>query len=376
MQDKLQSGDKLQKILEKILEKIDLMYVKMGDKLPNGCINGVYDDHSGSMDNWTNGFWPGILWLTYRETGKECYQKRARHLEEKMDEIFLDPAKYSHDAGFIWLLSAVADYRLTGNEEAAKRGLRAAYILAGRFNPAGNFIRAWEGNAQGMEGYAIIDCMMNLPLLYWASEYTKDPRFYHIAVRHAQTAARYFIREDGSARHICVFDAESGEYLRNLGGQGYDEHSAWSRGNAWAVYGFALAYQYTGRNEFLQTACRTAAFFADHLPSDLVPFADFKAPQKENLYKDSSAAAIAASGLALLGGLVDGEEGKKYLKLAKNIVEALYEHYLDAWESEAILCHGCAAYHAKGAGQDMGIIFGDYYFVEALMRLAGKGGLF
>lgn len=372
------TGDKVQNQarLQKILEKIELMYGRMGDKLPNGCVNGSYDDHSGSMDNWTNGFWPGILWLAYRASGKECYRNQAQRLEEKMDEIFSDPARYSHDVGFMWLLSAVADYRITGNKKAAARGLHAAYILAGRFNPAGNFIRAWEGTAQGVEGYAIIDCMMNLPLLYWASEYTKDPRFYHIAVRHTQTTAGYFIREDGSARHICVFDGASGKYLKNLKGQGYSRHSAWSRGNAWAVYGFALAYQYTKREEFLQIARKTAGYFAENLPSDCVPFADFKAPKEENIHKDSSAAAIAASGLALLGGLVAGEEGREYLKLAEQIVESLYDNYLDKWESEAILCHGCAAYHAEGVGLDMGIIFGDYYFVEALVRLAGGDGLF
>ena len=356
-----------------ILERIEVMYQKIGDKMPNGCRQGVYDDHTGLKDNWTNGFWPGILWLAYEMTGKEQYRQQAKKLEKKMDDIFEDPDKYSHDAGFMWLLSAVADYKITGDQEAAKRGVRAAYMLAGRFNPAGNFFRAWEGSQPQVEGYAIIDCLMNLPLLYWASEYTKDPRFYHMAVRHTETVLKHFIREDGSSKHICVFDALSGKYVKNLGGQGYDENSAWTRGNAWALYGFTLAYHYTRQEKYLETACKVADFYEAHLPQDCVPFADFFAPEELNIHKDTSAAAAAASGLVLLAGL-SGKE--KYRTLGERMVNSLYENYLDEKGSEAILTHGCAAFHAPQEALDMGIIFGDYYFLEALAQLFGMNGLF
>lgn len=364
----------LKEMIRDILERVDRIYRKMGDKIPNGCVGGVYDDRSGTPGNWTAGFWPGILWQTYRVTGKEDYKIQARKLETLLERDFAYPDCYSHDMGFIWMLSAVTDYKLTGNEEAARRGMRAAYILAGRFNPAGNFIRAWEG--EGKEGWAIIDCMMNLPLLYWASEYTKDPRFYHIALKHAETTARYFIREDGSSKHICVFDAGEGGYVRNLGGQGRDEKSAWSRGNAWALYGFALAFKYTARIEFLEVSERAASFCLSNLPEDSVPFADFKAPIQENVHRDSSAAAIMASGLALLGRLKGGETGRAYRAHARRIVEELYRNWLDYRESEALLLHGCAAYHEQGAAADMGIIFGDYYFLEALLQLDGWDGFF
>lgn len=363
----------LEQMKKDILERIEVMYQKMGDKLPNGCWDGVYDDHTGLQDNWTNGFWPGILWLAYQMTGKEQYRKQAEKLEKKMDDIFPDPDKYSHDAGFMWLLSAVADYKITGNTEAAKRGIRAAYILAGRFNPAGNFIRAWENTEEQTSGYAIIDCMMNLPLLYWASEYTGDPRFSHMAVRHTETVLQNFIREDGSSKHICVFDAYTGKYVKNLGGQGYDENSAWTRGNAWALYGFALAYHYTKQEKYLETACRVADFYEAHLPQDYVPFADFLAPEELNVHKDTSAASAAASGLVLLAKL-SGKQ--KYRDLAERMVTSLYEHYMDRKGSEALLLHGCAAFHANQQAADLGIIFGDYYFVEALAGLSGMNGLF
>lgn len=369
----------MRKILSEVLEKVEGMYRKMGDRMPNACFHGKYDDHTGLKDNWTNGFWPGILWLAYQETGCQEYALQAEKLEERMDEIFLDPDRYSHDAGFMWLLSAVADWRMTGSERSARRGLQAAYMLAGRFNPAGNFIRAWEGRQEGIEGYAIIDCMMNLPLLYWASEYTGDPRFANIAERHTQTAAEYFIREDGSSRHICVFDAADGRYLHELGGQGYGAGSAWSRGNAWALYGFALACRHAGEEGYLDLTERIAGFYLEHLPEDNVPFADFKAPPEENVHKDSSAAAAAASGLILLGQLEaekGRESGEEYLAGADRILRSLYGNYRDSEESEAILLHGCAAYHAEERARDIGLIFGDYFFLEALVRRNGGQGLF
>lgn len=356
-------------MLKEVIEKISETYIKIGKKMPNVCSDGVYDDHTGQWDNWTIGFWPGILWHAYAVTKEEKFRSLAVMLEEEMDEVLLDPERYSHDVGFMWLLSAVADYRLTGSKASANRGLRAAYILAGRFNPAGGFIRAWEGSEDEKRGYAIIDCMMNLPLLYWASEYTKDPRFRNIAVRHSDTTLTYFIREDGSSKHICVFDPEDGRYIKNLGGQGYDENSAWSRGNAWALYGFTSGYQHTGKREYLDTAMKCADFFLEHLPEDGVPFADFLAPKETNTHKDSSAAAIAASGLALLSALTEGKKSVYYKSQAERIVCSLYENYRDVPGSEAILKHGCGAYHAPESILDVGLIFGDYYFVEALLRL-------
>ena len=359
-------------MLKDVIVKIYESYEKIGKKMPSVCADGVYDDHRGQWENWTIGFWPGILWHAYIVTGDEKFRQRAVMLEEEMDEVLLDPERYSHDVGFIWLLSAVADYRITGNKASAKRGLHAAYILAGRYNPAGNFIRAWEGQEEEKKGSAIIDCMMNLPLLYWASEYTGDPRFRNIAVRHSDTTIKYFIREDGSSKHICIFDPADGGYIKNLGGQGYDENSAWSRGNAWALYGFTAGYQYTRKREYLETAMKCADFFLGHLPEDKVPFADFFAPEETNIHKDSSAGAIAASGLALLASMTEGKKSAFYRSQAEKIVCSLYENYRDASGSEAILAHGCGAYHGPAGITDVGLIFGDYYFVEALMRLDGR----
>jgi unsaturated chondroitin disaccharide hydrolase len=245
--------------LERVLAKLEGTSARIGDTIPYRTINGVYNDLSGDISWWTNGFWPGILWLAYRETKNETYAKLARGVEKRLDEALDDFYGLHHDVGFMWHISSVANYKLTGDKTAVKKGYVAASVLASRFNPAGNFIRAWNGEQN--TGWAIIDCMMNLPILYWAADFMKDPRFTNIAVAHAETAMKNFIREDGSAKHICKFDPVTGEYVENYGGQGYSEQSSWGRGTAWALYGFALSSKYTGRKEFTDTAKKVANFF-------------------------------------------------------------------------------------------------------------------
>jgi unsaturated chondroitin disaccharide hydrolase len=361
--------------LEKVLTKLERTSARIGDTIPYRSINGVYDDLSGDINWWTNGFWAGILWLTYRHTKGENYAKLADGVEKRLDEALHNFYGLHHDVGFMWHLSSVASYKLTGSKESAKRGYIAASVLASRFNPAGNFIRAWNGEKN--EGCAIIDCMMNLPLLYWASDFIKDPRFTNIAIAHAETAMKNFIREDGSAKHICKFDAVTGEYIENYGGQGYSEHSSWARGTAWALYGFALSSKYTGRKEFTDTAKRVANFFISHLAEDYVPFADFKAPEEANIYKDSSAAAIAASGLLLLSRLVEENEKACYYNAAKKIVASLYNNYTNWENDEALITKGNVAFFAKNKDElETSLIYGDYYFLEALLQLNGSEELF
>ena len=360
--------------LERVLRKLERTSSRIQDEIPYRTSGGKYDDYSAKIDWWTNGFWPGILWLSYRQTQKREYADWALRVEEKMDAAFREFYHIHHDAGFMWHISAVADYKLTGNPASAKRGYLAASVLASRFNPAGSFIRAWNDDCTG---WAIIDCMMNLAILYWASGYIHDPRFSNIALAHAATAQKYFIREDGSARHICVFDPVSGEYLENLGGQGYGVDSAWSRGAAWALYGFAMSAKYSGRPDFLNTAKRVANFFVAHLPEDSVPFADFKAPADINIHKDSSAAAIAAGGLLLLSRLVPEDEKPFYRDSAVKIVSSLYDNYTDWDGDEALIQKGCTAFHSKPEeGLSTSLIYGDYFFLEALMQLNGFEGLF
>ena len=222
--------------------------------------------------------------------------------------------------GFLWLLSAVANYRITGNEQSKMRGMRAASTLASRYQIHGHFIRAWNGEEPGV---SIIDTMMNLPLLYWASEVSGDPRFRYIAQEHTNTVLRSFVRSDGSVNHIVVFDTLMGEVKDTPGGQGYAPGSSWSRGQAWALYGLALGYIHTKEETYLEGAKRVAHYFLANIGPDGIPALDFRAP-RESKYIDTTAGSIAASGLLEIEKLVpDGEKGL-YRTGAERILQGLW----------------------------------------------------
>jgi unsaturated chondroitin disaccharide hydrolase len=345
---------------------------RIGSGFPHVSINGQYDSAPPSW--WTAGFWPGLLWLLYRDTKDEWFKQTAEQCEEKLDQVLDEFYGLHHDVGFMWSLTSVANYKLSGNEVSRKRALHAANILAGRFNPKGKFIRAW--NDGPVTGWAIVDCMMNLCILYWASEATGDPRFKHIAMEHANMAAQHFIRKDGSSYHIVSFDPETGERIEAIGGQGYAAESAWSRGNAWALYGFTLSYLYTKEQAYLDTAKRLAHYFIANLPEDHVPFWDFRLPSLEGMPRDSSAGACAASGLLELAKLVPPDESRMYEQAGFRMVRSLYESY-GAWDSEEEgLIIGGTGNFPKNGNVDVPLIYGDYFFVEALAKLRGQTELF
>ena len=361
--------------LAKTAEKLEKVSRRSAHKIPYTTVDGVHDDKSNGRDVgwWTNGFWGGMMWQLYRLTGDESYRAIAEENEKKLDADLMDYEMLDHDNGFKWLPTAVADYRTTGSRASRNRGLLAACNLAGRYNAAGRFIRAWndwEDGGRDHRGWAIIDCMMNLPLLYWAAEETGDPRFSQIARSHADTAQRVFVRGDGSVRHIVEFDPVTGEFVRDYGGQGFGEGSSWTRGQAWGLYGFALSYLHTGNRAYLETSERIANYFLANVPaSGLVPV-DFRQPEDVS-WEDSTAAAIAACGLIELAKQTEGRQSSLYLDGAIRMLRALAEHSFD-WngETDCLLTKCTAAYH--DAAHEFSIIYGDYYFLEALMKLTGK----
>ncbi len=254
-----------EEVLKKVRKKMEWVSEKNRDKIPYTTLEtGSYDDKSeerpdwGADDGlywWTNGFWGGIMWMLYQDSGQEQYAQIARVSEEKLKKCFQDFYGLHHDIGFMFLPTAVADYKLTGNEDSKRLAMFGANLLAGRFNPVGRFIRAWnQSNGEEVPGWAIIDCMMNISLLYWASRESGDPRFSHIAQMHADTAMKNFIRPDGSVRHIVEFDPETGEMVKSYGGQGYGEGSSWTRGQGWVLYGKSVRERHNTCR--LQTAKR------------------------------------------------------------------------------------------------------------------------
>lgn len=357
---------------DKIKQKLEVVAERNCDKIPYTTENGRFNDCSKSAPCWwTNGFWGGILWQMYHATGKERYKEIAIENEKKLDNNLLNPREMDHDSGFKWLPTAVAHYRETGEEESFRRGLLAAENLAGRFNPAGQFIRAWNDDGDGKNaGIAIIDCMMNLPLLYWASEQTNDPRFAQIARLHADTTQKYFVRENGSVIHIGEFDPQSGEFLQSIGGQGYGRGSSWTRGQTWAVYGFTLSYLHTKKESYLVTAERVADYFLAHIPeTGLIPV-DFDQPA-EVTYEDSTAAAIVSCGLLELAKVADAKKQEVYRAAAFRLLKNLIEWRCDfGTDCDAIVQRCTAAYHDKE--HEFHIIYGDYFLIEALWKLTGE----
>ena len=219
-----------QGVAKKIKEKEIEVIKRSVNKVPYIAKNGVFDDLSETrLGWWTNGFWGGMMWQLYQATKEPIYKEVAENLEKKMDSVLLDSSVMDHDSGFRWLPTAVANYRLFGSKESRNRGMIAASNLAGRYNAKGEYIVAWNSRAD----WAIIDCMMNLPLLYWAYEESKNPSFLHIAMNHADTAAKVFIRPDGSSRHIVEFDPVTGDCNGSYGGQGMSYGSSWTRGQGW-----------------------------------------------------------------------------------------------------------------------------------------------
>lgn len=365
----------VEETLSRMAKKMEKVRERSAEKIPYDTKDGIHADKSDerNISWWTNGFWGGIMWQMHALTGEKRYQEIARWSEEKLDTCFLHYDMMDHDNGFKWLPTAVADYRVTGNERSKKRGLLAAEVLAGRYNPAGKFLRAWndwEGSDVDRSGWAIIDCMMNLPLLYWASEETGDPRFSQIAENHAHTAAQHFVRGDGSVNHIVEFDTHTGEYVTTYGGQGYETGSSWTRGQAWGLYGFTLSYLHTKNPEFLSAAEHIANYFMANIPeSGLIPV-DFRQPT-ESAWEDSTAAAIAACGLIELSKLSDGRQSDVYLSAAVKLLQALEKHSFNWNEDEDNFLTKCTgAYHDKE--HEFSIIYGDYYFLEALMKLCSK----
>lgn len=361
-----------QQTAEKIKKKMLLVAERSKDKIPYTTENGVHDDQTQkNICWWTNGFWGGMMWQLYVATKEEIYKKNALETEKRLDACLMNHAGMDHDSGFRWLPTSVINYRLHGDQESYNRGILAADNLLGRYNMVGKFIRAWNDNKDGSKaGWAIIDCMMNLPLLYWAYEETKDPRYLHVATTHADTARKYFVREDGSVNHIVEFDALTGEFVQTFGGQGVEVGSSWTRGQAWALYGFALSYIHTKNETYLGTAKKVANYFIANTPvSGLIPV-DFRQPL-DCTWEDSTAAAIAACGMLEIAKYVNEPESKLYQDAALKMLHALADKRCNWTENCDHIVEKCtAAYHDKE--HEFSIIYGDYYFIEAIWKLTGE----
>lgn len=358
----------IEAIWEKIDKKLSRTAVSSFDFIPYTTVDGKHTHRNEEyICAWTNGFWSALMMLMYIGTKNEQYLKTARNGMDILDEAFTMTQKLHHDVGFMWNISSGVDYRVTGDLKEKNRFVLAANCLMSRYNIAGKFLQAW--NDPGTEGWVIIDCMMNIPLLYRASQELGDERFAMIANAHADTAMCYHVREDGSCNHINEYSPITGEFIKSHAGQGYADDSSWSRGQSWGIYGFALAYRYTKNAAYLNTAKKIAHYFiANVQKTDWVALCDFRQPAGEELY-DTTASACAACGLLEIAQYVPENEKDLYISAAKKMLEALESKHCNWEESEdSILQNGTEAYIR---GHHMPIIYGDYFFVEGIYRLMG-----
>lgn len=369
---------------EKIRGKMAWVSEKNRDKIPYTTDgHGNYDDRSATdrewnpddgINWWTNGFWGGMMWLLFQDTGEQRYADIAVACRQKLEKCFTDFYGLHHDVGFMFVPTAVAEYRLTGNKEARRTAMHAANLLAGRFNPKGCYIRAWNDLPdRDTRGWAIIDCMFNISLLYWASRESGDPRYRQIAMLHADTVMNHFIREDGSAIHIGEFDPETGVFLKSHGGQGYGEGSSWTRGQGWALYGFVNSYTNTGKKEYLETAKKSARYCAANIPENGVIPVDFRQPA-EPAWEDSCGACVIAGGLLELSRYVAEAEKERCIGTAVKILRTITDSRTD-WSRgcDAIVQNCSGAYHDKRHHFTM--VYADYFYIEAIYKLKGTGAL-
>ena len=333
---------------------------------------------------WTTGFWTGEIWLAY----EYCKDERLKEAGEIQIDSFLNRINKKievdhHDMGFLYSPSCVAGYKLIGSEKGWEAAVKAADQLISRYHPVGEFIQAW-GAMDAPDNYRlIIDCLLNLPLLYWASEETDDDKYRNIAEKHIHTAIKNVIREDYSTWHTFFFNMETGEPDHGATCQGYRDGSAWARGQAWGIYGCALAYKYTERKEYIEIFKNVTKYFLEHLPGDMVPFWDLEFTDGDDQPRDSSSASIAACGMLEMIKYMEEEDAAVYKKLAMQMMKSIYDNYAvkDPETSNGLVLHSTYSNHSpyntcEHSGVDECNAWGDYFYMEALTRLNGDWNLY
>ncbi len=361
--------------VEKAIESSLTLILKNMEKFKeNYPTSATTDNKYGIIDNieWTNGFWTGLLWLAYEykkdDRFKSLAEKNVKSFKKRIeDKVEVD----HHDMGFLYSLSCVSAYKIDGNEIGKNAALEAAEYLTIRYQEKGKFIQAW-GKLGAEDNYRlIIDCLLNIPLLYWAFEETGNKKYYNIAYNHYITSCNNVVRDDASAFHTFYFDNVTGNPIKGATRQGYSDESSWARGQAWGVYGLPLNYKYTKDEEVFGLYKGMTNYFLNRLPKDHVCYWDLIFGDNDKQSRDSSAAAIAVCGMHEMNKyLPETDSDKETYKYAMHsILRSLINNYTFEKEegSESLLLHGVYSWHS-GKGVDEGNIWGDYFYLEALIR--------
>lgn len=329
----------------------------------------VWHCRKATKDEWCSGFWPGVLWYDYEYTGDSRIKEQAERFTESLEYLSETPA-FDHDLGFLVFCSYGNGYRLTHNPKYKQVILNTADTLATLFRPKVGTILSWPRNVQLFGGHnTIMDNMINLEMLFWAAKNGGNPYLYDIAVSHADKTMQHHFRDDYTSYHVAVYDTLSGRFKQGVTHQGYADTSMWARGQAWAIYGYTVVYRETKDPRYLDFVQKVADVYLKQLPKDYVPYWDFNDPAIPTAPKDASAACVVASALLELSTYLPNGKGKGYREAAVEMLSNLDSgRYRGGKSCPAFLLHSTGNL-PTGSEIDAAIIYADYYYIEALLRL-------
>ena len=362
---------------------------------PRNILEGEnsWNCRKASAEEWCSGFWPGVLWMTYANEALRMKKEEsaaalpldslrtiAEGYTDALSFLASQPV-FDHDLGFLVINSFLKGYEAMGNDSGATRSKReyykqialaAADTLATLYNNKVGTILSWPRHVKDYGGHnTIMDNMINLELLFWASRNGGDKRLADMAVKHAETTMNNHFREDGSCYHVAVYDTLDGHFVKGVTHQGYADSSMWSRGQSWAIYGYTMVYRFTHDQRFLVHAQKVADIYLKRLretSDDWVPLWDMDDPRGLKAPKDASAACVVASALLELQQYTDKEKASGYMQAAENMLRDLSsDRYQSRDKNVAFLLHS-TGHHPAGSEIDASIIFADYYYIEALTR--------
>jgi hypothetical protein len=330
--------------------------------VPRTYENGKYG--LVTQKDWCCGFPAGSYWYMYELTGDQKWEKIATENTVKLDGVQF--RKNTHDLGFMVFCSYGNAYRITKNEDYKKVIIDASESLISRFNPTIGSIKSWDW-AKDWQFPVIVDNMMNLEMLFWASKETGDPKYRDVAVAHANTTLANHFRENMSSYHVVDYDTITGQAISKVTHQGLSDDSSWARGQAWGLYGYVVCFRETGDTRYLEAAKKIAAYIQENLPEDLVPYWDYNDPAKPNTYRDASAAAVTASALYMLGELSNEGKAAYHAQADKMLASLSSPEYLaDFGTNGGFLLKHCVGNMPKNSEVDTPLNYADYYYLEAL----------
>lgn len=374
--DGFPSKEKIENALAEALKIVDRNMIRIGENFTQDeSENGRYI-LAGNI-RWTAGFLTGVLWIAYELTGEQKYRELAeKHVESFIDRINKKSYVEHHDMGFLYSLSCVSAYKLTGNMRARQAALDAAEHLSHRFIPKGEFINAWADlsdveSLRNGNNFLIIDCLFNIPLLYWATEETGNEKYSIIAKKHLATTVKYILREDGSSFHRYIFDYDTGKPLYGATAQGASDDSCWARGQAWGIGGFALNYKDTKNEDDIKCFKKVLDYYLAHLPKDKVPFWDLIFTDGDDEPRDSSSAVIVICAIMEMAKYLPEDDADmiRYKKAAGEMFNSIIDNYAASYDMDCdgLILHGTGS-KPHNMGVDECTVWGDYFYMEAIIR--------